>query len=964
MHITSKVVSAVKILWVVCVSFTFILPGVYGLPNRLDLTLGMDLTCVSKVSRGIEIPPESEYYIRFDSQNLTLTPQEYEPTTSGLSENVILAIAKSPRWIQPRLTSQFHTLSNPESYANVLLNSSTQYADEIAFSIACCPIGRVPSAIILKENAEALYEHDQWIAYADIVEYDDGTGDYFSTIRYTVLENGTEQYFEFPPEIYYWYVVHPKITTEEIDAVYGPLWRNYLFEHNDLGYPLLKEKISTIQYFWDNESYFQPGARLWNECITQHPTAIEAVSYWIGKTVPYPAVGDRPGLASVIAHEHNGWCGELQKIAIAAQRSLLIPSIAACNVGEDHVWREFYERGWHENDNWWSDTGGAVDKPDVYAYDWGKDMSAVYQWKGDGAILEDTTRYIHEEDCITVSFEVKDLFLQPMDGARIIVLVKGPKDITYYKNLIWEKIQGIWDKLPEFLKGRLLTFLFEKVEHRFDAMPDIIDGFTITIWKYTDMQGKCTFTLGKNRDYFFLIQQDNLKKPWQLARHNTLRTLQTGSNKGDREFNIVLFDVSKKPQRFTNHDLSSGECRFHLSFIQNLYQLQKHFINDGIGRYEFSNGVECFFVDQENFQRYKQGDEFTCYNYLDDASSTMNATIYVSPQDKDWYFIFRNPARETYAIVDFSLDVSVQTTKDRIQIVTPHTSLFEVPLFNIGDTVVFSGIATTEIVTLAIDSDPSTTECPVMNGEWSYAWNTSGTSLGTHRITVTSVGNISDERTVFLIDAIPPYLFVEHPSDGAIVEQNILDISGYSVDNVGIDHVEITLNNVTKLAYGTTTWNLSWDLTGFPLGDYVLTIKAIDSQGLWSSHSCSFVLNESGHSWGPEIVDIYHDPEDLLNTSNVIIYANVTTTGPFNLRTVVLFLNNGTEIISYEMYRYGEYPVQSRHEEDPLFNESNAPLFGKQLGQFPTGQVINYWIVAMDSAGNTKQSEISSFSIQ
>ncbi|HER45303.1 MAG TPA: hypothetical protein ENO12_00635 [Thermoplasmatales archaeon] len=454
-----------------------------------------------------------------------------------------------------------------------------------------------------------------------------------------------------------------------------------------------------------------------------------------------------------------------------------------------------------------------------------------------------------------------------------------------------------------------------------------------------------------------------MKKPWQLARHNTLRTLQASSNKEDREFNIVLFDVSNKPQRFTNHDLSSGECRFRLSFMQNLYQLQKHFINDGIGRYEFSNGVECFFVDQENFQRYKQGDEFTCYNYRDVASSTMNATLYLLSQDNDWYFIFRNPASETYAIVDFSLDVSVQTTKDHVQIVTPHTSLFEMPLFNIGDSVLFSGIATTENVTLAVDSDPSTIECPVVNGEWSYAWNTSGASLGVHCITVTSVGNISDERTVFLIDAIPPHLFIEHPSDGAIVEQNILDISGYSVDNVEIDHVEITLNNVTKIAYGTTTWNLSWDLTGFPLGDHVLLITAVDSQDLATSHSCSFVLNESGHSWGPEIVDIYHDPEDLVNTSNVIIYANVTTTGPFALHTVILFCDDGTDTISYEMYRYGEYPVQSRHEEDPLFNQSNAPLFGKELGQIPTGQVISYWVVAIDTAGNTKQSEVSSFTI-
>jgi hypothetical protein len=600
-------------LCIVSVSFSLVFPGIIGTARSFDTAISSDQSMVSKISREIEIPPESDYYIRFDSQNLTLQPQVIEPSANGLSENVIAAIAKSPRWIQPRLTSQFHNLSDSESYADVLLNSSKKYADEIAFSIACCPGGRVPSIVFLKENAETLYEHDQWIHYADIVEYDDGTGNYYSTIRYAVLENGTERHFEIPAEIYYWYVVHPKTITEDIDAEYGPLWRNYLFEHNDLGYPLLKEKLSTIQYLWDCESYFQPGGRLWSVCINQHPTAIEAISYWIGKTVPNPAIGDRPGQSCVIAHEHNGWCGELQKIAIAAQRAALIPTISACNVGEDHVWREFYERDWHENDNWWSDTGGAVDEPDVYAYGWGKNMSAVYQWRGDGTIQQDTARYIHEDDRITVDFEVKDIFKQPVDGARVIVLVKGPKDITYYKNLFWEKLQNIWDKLPEFLKGKILSFLFERAKQRFNAIPDIINGVTITTWDFTDSNGRCSFELGKNLDYVFLIQEGNLKKPWQLARHNILRSLRTGV---DKAFKIILFDVSHKPQQMTREDLPSGECQFHLNVSCNGYQLQKHFTNEGIGRHESLVGVECFFVNQENFQRYKQGESFLCYKYL------------------------------------------------------------------------------------------------------------------------------------------------------------------------------------------------------------------------------------------------------------------------------------------------------------------------------------------------------------
>jgi hypothetical protein len=63
------------------------------------------------------------------------------------------------------------------------------------------------------------------------------------------------------------------------------------------------------------------------------------------------------------------------------------------------------------------------------------------------------------------------------------------------------------------------------------------------------------------------------------------------------------------------------------------------------------------------------------------------------------------------------------------------------------------------------------------------------------------------------------------------------------------------------------------------------------------------------------------------------------------------------------MYRYALYPVQSRHEEDPLRNQSNDPIFGIELGQFPTDQTITYWIVASDTAQNKKQSDVANFTI-
>jgi hypothetical protein len=310
--------------------------------------------------------------------------------------------------------------------------------------------------------------------------------------------------------------------------------------------------------------------------------------------------------------------------------------------------------------------------------------------------------------------------------------------------------------------------------------------------------------------------------------------------------------------------------------------------------------------------------------------------------------------------LDFSIQVKLSTDLDKVQIVSPRTNIFDKPIFNVGDVVDISGIATDDVL-LIIDNE----SIPVstINGEWSYLWDTSEAIVYDHLISA-NCGDVFDEIFISLIDTIPPGLEIIEPQDGEITDFGSLIISGNSMDNVGIEKVEVAIDYGEYVeADGIEDWSIEWDIGGLALGDHFIYAKAIDLSGIEAISQVLFVKNESGHNWSPEINEFYHKPFNPTNTSNVIIYANVTKNSPFDIRRVVLYCDNGAETNMFEMYRYADNPVQNRHDEDPLYNESNYPIFGFELGQFNTGDSIIYWIEAFDSSNNYVRSNEKSFII-
>jgi hypothetical protein len=468
------------------------------------------------------------------------------------------------------------------------------------------------------------------------------------------------------------------------------------------------------------------------------------------------------------------------------------------------------------------------------------------------------------------------------------------------------------------------------------------------------MNGKCSFDLGKNREYEFIIQYGNLDGPLSISLHKKKRVLDTPE---DKEYDIIFPLIAPIKDKHTEEEIPSGDMDFKVSFDTKSYQIQGDLSGNKEGFLEKEGRLDFFILDEINFQKYRKSKSFTCYNFITGSEGD----IEVSAQENNYYFVFRNNGRKSNLIINFSITVDAPITIDSVQIVNPDTDIFDNPVYNIGDTVGISGIATDDII-LTIEGESY--EVLVENNHWTFDWDTSHLEPGDYTIHV-DCGDAQDEILVTLIDVIPPDIEIDTPIDSEIVETDLLTIAGNSFDILGVDYVEVSIDRGEwRKATGTEIWSIDWDISSIIIGDHIITARAFDKVGSVSYDEITFTLNESGHSWGPQINNLYHKPDSLTNVSNAIIYANVTSNNPFPINRVVLFWDNGTQQKSKEMFRYADNPVQERHEEDPLKNMSNNPIYGLELGQFSIGSIIEYWIEAYDSAENKITSSKQSFIIE
>ena len=156
----------------------------------------------------------------------------------GLTEKGKQAVDIAPAWLRHDLADLFKRIETKQDrWAELIMEHEGEiYIDELIFTIAHSQAWFMKQLFSDQEayvqNVQSLYEIDEELDYVEIVDY--GTpgedDDYYSTTKYWTMRDGEKVQVELDPEIYYWYIVHPKLESEGPSiGPSGMFWREYLF---------------------------------------------------------------------------------------------------------------------------------------------------------------------------------------------------------------------------------------------------------------------------------------------------------------------------------------------------------------------------------------------------------------------------------------------------------------------------------------------------------------------------------------------------------------------------------------------------------------------------------------------------------------------------------------------------------------------------------------------------------------
>jgi len=669
--------------------------GSYSSPALIDLDSNLVLDVALGASSGV-------LYYR-ENIGTAMEPKwlKWSPTSTGFDVLNINDYYEEDRFVKLKYRELTSWLEN---YSQMIIDVASspdtiKQLDELVFTIAytstasltLAPMGtQLVFPEVYRNNTETLYYNDQFIEYANILDFNVGTPDQWSTVEYWVNESGKRNRYVHPKEIYYWYIVHPRLSDEVVTFINpniatwghwwnaaqqpptGKFWRWSILHEASPSYPgdpgavkypknhtppLLKDYLVGVKTLWNRMRYngpsiytndgFETGNRPWN--FQDH--GLEKVSQWVERTLPLNAQehndGNRPHQPVRIQWEHNGNCGELGDLTAAALRTALIPAIEHVSFPQDHCWNHFYERWWHGMDNQWSAGQSVIDYDKRVRY-WNRDWSSIVAHRGDTRMF-DISPWEHSiddangdgyQDRGNVTVMVNDLNGNPVDGVKIAV--------------------ADWSNYGGYI--------------RFG-----------TQWTYTGADGKAYFYTSESR------QGDTYDDGIQIHAGSKLGGGKLNIGYGNRykicieppnlpmytyTYNLLGVMPRPHPKAIDTNYVGGGQYLLRAGF-ENLYGVQHP--PNGLGLddrrtatgsktfdktyhdFTFSKGnhIDAFIVNTSNFKKFLKGEIFEANSTMfNQSSGVASFDIPGSPPTEDWYFVLSNQdTLETSKVVNMTVEL-------------------------------------------------------------------------------------------------------------------------------------------------------------------------------------------------------------------------------------------------------------------------------------------------------------------
>jgi hypothetical protein len=404
--------------------------------------------------KGKEIlfPDEKAVFkIDIDAQNIEFLIPDY--SLNPLCES---AMNKCPNWLKDDLHRQFRKLAVFKldgNFANLIINAPNEIVDEISFQIANLSTESLKDSRfrntmeLLTENAQHIYDVVDSLKYVRLVEHGSyASGDFYTTTEYKVKDGGNFIWVEIPKEIYYWYVLMPKIDREGVYKqdktsssqfrTYGYFWREYLwsnphsgFDYTQVNISTSKGSIDTIQrfgaimqmpeYLWDRVH----RAYSFNRSFDPEDHALDVLGNWASRALPIDAVDNRPFEPNQIIFEHDGNCHEDALLVAAACRTALIPIVHIGVHGEDHAYGMIWDEDWHHYEFFRGGFSNVISPSfagitNMYeggSYGW--TTSIAHTTRADG--YKDVFSSYYNDKICTQKVLVLDKNGNPVDGAKV-----------------------------------------------------------------------------------------------------------------------------------------------------------------------------------------------------------------------------------------------------------------------------------------------------------------------------------------------------------------------------------------------------------------------------------------------------------------------------------------------------------------------------------------------------------------